>query len=104
MNETLSCLLATAMGLVLGAIFFWGLWWTVRRGVASPRPAMWFLGSLLLRTSIVLAGLYVVGRGHWERLLLCLLGIVIARLVVTQLTRPPETALHGTPREARNAP
>ena len=104
MNETLSCLLATAMGLVLGAIFFWGLWWTVRRGVASPRPAMWFLGSLLLRTSIVLAGLYVVGRGHWERLLLCLLGFVVARLVVTRLTRPQEAVLLGTPREARNAP
>ena len=26
--------------------------------------------------------------GHWERLLLCLLGFVIARLVVTWLTRP----------------
>ena len=104
MNETLSRLLATAAGLVLGAIFFWGLWWTVRKGVASPRPAAWFLGSLLLRTGIVLAGFYVVGRGHWERLLLCLLGFVVARLVVTRVTRPTETAAHGTPREARDAP
>ena len=37
------------------------------KGVASERPALWFLGSLLLRTSITLAGFYFVGAGHWER-------------------------------------
>jgi F1F0 ATPase subunit 2 len=46
-----------------------------------------FLGSLLLRTSIALAGFYFVSGGHWDRLLACLLGFVIARLIVTRLTR-----------------
>ena len=49
---------AGAVGLVLGAVFFGGLWWTVRKGVASPRPALWFVGSMLLRTGVVLAGFY----------------------------------------------
>jgi F1F0 ATPase subunit 2 len=40
--------------------------------------------------SIALAGFYVVSRGHWERLLLCLVGFVIARLVVMWLTRTSE--------------
>ena len=85
------CLLALALaaGVLLGAIFFGGLWWTVRKGVSSKRPALWFFGSLLLRMSIALAGFYFVRGGHWERLLLCLLGFVLARLVVTWLTRPP---------------
>ena len=39
-------------GALLGAFFFGGLWWTVQKGVASERPALWFLGSLLLRTGI----------------------------------------------------
>lgn len=104
MNEVLSWVVATGAGLGLGAIFFAGLWWTIRKGVASPRPALWFLGSLLLRTSIVLAGFYVVGRGHWERMLLCLLGFVVARFVVTWLTRPPGAVSPGTTREARSAP
>jgi F1F0 ATPase subunit 2 len=49
-------------GVLLGAIFFGGLWWTVRKGVSSKRPALCFFGSLLLRTSIALAGFYFVGR------------------------------------------
>ena len=89
MNEVLSLALALAAGVLLGAVFFGGLWWTVRKGVSSEQPALWFFGSLLLRMSIALAGFYFVGRDHWERLLLCLLGFVMARLVVTWLTRPP---------------
>ena len=89
MNEFLSLALALAAGLLLGAIFFGGLWWTVHRGVSSQQPALWFFGSMLLRMSIALAGFYFVGREHWERWLLCLLGFVLARLVVTWLTRPP---------------
>jgi F1F0 ATPase subunit 2 len=88
MNETLTLALAWLAGLLLGAIFFGGLWWTVRKGVLSPHPALWFFGSLLVRMSIALAGFYFVGRGHWERLLACLLGFVLARLAVTWLTRP----------------
>jgi len=76
-----------AAGLLLGAFFFGGLWWTVRKGVSSQRPALWFFGSLLLRMSITLAGFYFVGHENWERWLTCLLGFVLARLVVTRLTR-----------------
>ena len=103
MNETLPMVLAWAAGAMLGAIFFGGLWWTVRKGVSSQRPVLWFAGSLLLRTSIVLTGFYFVSGGHWERLLLCLLGFFMARLVVTRLpgssgesqTRPTQEASHA---------
>ena len=91
MNETLTLVLALVTGVLLGAIFFGGLWWTVRKGVSSERPALWFLGSLLLRTSITLTGFYFVSRGDWQRLLMCLLGFLIARPIVTRLTRPVET-------------
>ena len=68
MNEFLSLALALAAGLLLGAIFFGGLWWTVRKGVSSQQPALWFFGSLLLRMSVALAGFYFVGREDWQRL------------------------------------
>jgi F1F0 ATPase subunit 2 len=87
MTEDLNLVLATVAGVLLGAIFFGGLWWTVRKGTSSQQPALWFLGSLLLRTSTALAGFCLVGRVHWERLLVCLLGFVMARYIVTRLTR-----------------
>ena len=89
MNEVLFLVPPLAAGLVLGAFFFGGLWWTVIRGVSSPRPALWFIGSMLLRMSITLAGFYFAGRENWERWLLCLLGFILARFVVKWLTRPP---------------
>ncbi|CAN5297678.1 ATP synthase subunit I [soil metagenome] len=87
MNEHLGLILPFLAGILLGAIFFGGLWWTICRAVDSRQPALWFLSSLLLRTSMALAGFYFVARGHWENLLLCLLGFVAARLAVTWLTR-----------------
>ena len=89
MTDTLTLAWALGMGVVLGAFFFGGLWWTVRKHSACRRPALLFLSSFLLRTNIALAGLYFVAGGHWDRLLACLFGFVIARLVVTKLTGPP---------------
>jgi F1F0 ATPase subunit 2 len=89
MNNILILALALGAGLLLGAIFFGGLWWTVHQGVSSKRPALWFLGSRLLRMSLVLVGFYFVGRGDWRRLVACLIGFIIARLIVLRLTRTP---------------
>jgi len=90
MNETLSLVPALVTGVLLGVIFFGGLWWTVQKVVSSQWSALWFIGSLLLRMSIALTGFYFIARGHWERLLLCLFGFVIARLIFTRLTRVVE--------------
>jgi F1F0 ATPase subunit 2 len=89
MNELLSLAPALAAGLLLGAFFFGGLWWTVIRGVSSPRPALWFFFSMLLRMSVTLAAFYFVGREDWRRWLLCVVGFVLARLAVKWLIRPP---------------
>ncbi len=103
MSEALMLALAGVAGLFLGAIFFGGLWWTVRKGVASSRPALWFVGSSVLRTGVVLTGLYVVAGGAWQRLLLCLLGFVVARSIVTWLTPPPISAPRARTARARHA-
>ena len=87
MIETLNLLPALVAGVLLGAIFFGGLWWSVRKGLWSRHPALWFLGSLLLRTSITVTGFYFVASGHWERLLVCLLGFIMARHILAWLTQ-----------------
>jgi F1F0 ATPase subunit 2 len=82
MTETWSLAPALAEGVLIGVLFFGGLWWTVRKGVSSQRPSIWFFCSLLARMSIALSGFYFVGREHWDRWLLCLLGFILARLIV----------------------
>jgi F1F0 ATPase subunit 2 len=104
MNEPMSLVLACVAGVVLGVAFFGGLWWTVSKGLSSPRPALWFFGSLLLRTSITLAGFYYVSQGDWEKLLACLLGFLTGRAVVTWLTRPPAEKRTDLAKEAGHAP
>ena len=100
MNETLTLMFAWATGAALGVIFFGGLWWTVRKGVLSKQPALWFLGSLLIRMSIVLAGFLFIGRGHWQRLVICLAGFIMGRLFVMWITR---SSVMTQPRQTQGA-
>ncbi len=86
MNSTLIWMLAGAAGVGLGAFFYGGLWWTVRRGVSARHPALWFVGSLLVRLSVVGAGFYLVGNGHGQRLVRCLIGFILARILVLMVT------------------
>ncbi len=105
MSDGLALVLAFLAGALLGVFFFGGLWWTVQKGVTSKRPALWFLGSLLLRTCVILAGFYLVSQGHWSRLVASLLGFVIARIVVVRrLTRPPAEARTQSEEETGFAP
>jgi F1F0 ATPase subunit 2 len=103
MNEIFSVVPALVAGVLLGVMFFGGLWWTVRKGLSSTRPASWFVGSLLLRTSMTLVGFYVVADGHWEGLLAGLVGFTIARPIVTRFTDLAEKPT-SLPQEARHAP
>jgi F1F0 ATPase subunit 2 len=86
MNDPFTWILAWAAGVALGAVFFGGLWWTVKKGASSSRPAILFLTSVVLRMAIVMIGFYLVSAAQWQRLLACLAGFVVARLAVTWLT------------------
>jgi F1F0 ATPase subunit 2 len=104
MNDLLIGGLVWLAGLLLGAMFFGGLWWTVRKCLSSTRPTLWLLSSLLLRTGITMIGFYLVADGYWQRLLLCLLGFIMARLMVTRLTRSGAETQTGSLTETSHAP
>ncbi|MDR3378228.1 MAG: ATP synthase subunit I [Verrucomicrobiae bacterium] len=104
MNNVIFLTLALVAGLALGTLFFGALWWTVRRGISSRWSAFWFFGSMFLRMGIVLTGFYFVGRGDWMRLVACLFGFVIARIIVTRLTRTRVENAASIAKESRHAP
>jgi len=87
MNDIVYMILAFIVGLLLGTIFFGGLWVTVRKLATSKMPALWFLGSFFLRVSITLLGFYYISSGSWQRLLICVAGFITARYSVIYFTK-----------------
>ena len=87
MNAIGLILASLAAGMVLGAVFFGGLWWTVTRGLTAASPAMWFGLSALLRIAIAVCGLYYFARLGLPSLIACLCGFLIARGTIKRLTR-----------------
>ena len=82
MNEILVLILSLVAGVFFGLLFFGGLWLTTKQLQTSKAPALFFLFSFILRTAVVLAGFYFVSAGDLTRLVLCLVGFVIARFLM----------------------
>jgi F1F0 ATPase subunit 2 len=95
MMNDLRLLVPLLAGMVLGVVFFGGLWLTIQRAMSSPRAGLWFFGSLLLRMAIVLVGLYFACGDTWQRWLAALLGFTVARLVITRISHPAIVNLEG---------
>ena len=102
--DVFALLPALAVGGFLGWVYFGGLRWTVRRGLASPAAAAWFAGSFLLRSAFCLVGFYWIGAADPLRLLACLGGFIIARMIVTKLTGAGVFASAAENSEPRHAP
>ncbi len=87
MNEISNIVLPFIVGWLLGVVFFAGLWLTVKKLISSKMPALLMIGSLFFRISIVMAGFYFVGLGNWKKLVVCLIGFVVARFAVIHYTK-----------------
>ncbi|NCC24039.1 MAG: ATP synthase subunit I [Deltaproteobacteria bacterium] len=81
-------LVAGGLGLVAGAIFFLGLWWTIRLGIGRPMAGLWFMGSLAARLVLAIALLWPVIEGHWLLALSWLSCFLLVRLVLTKILGP----------------
>jgi F1F0 ATPase subunit 2 len=79
-------------GVLLGAFFFGGLWWTIRSSPPSQWSGLFFAGSLLIRMAVAVTGFYLVSHGEWRKLVACLAGFLLARIAVTRLIRIPAAA------------
>jgi F1F0 ATPase subunit 2 len=89
-NSVFFIAIALITGFAMGMFYFGSLWWTVRRLPKARRAGLFALGSLLVRTAAVLLVFYLVMGGRWERLLACLAGFIVARIVLVRRLRPAE--------------
>jgi len=89
MSELLQLPAAFMAGLLLGVLFFWGLWITVHRLDRAPHPARRMLASYVLRFALVLAAFYFLVRyGDWQQLLAAVAGFTLARIIVVHTKMP----------------
>ena len=84
-------------GLIIGAIFFFGLWITVKKIARAKMPALIFMVSLFCRISVALIGFYFISMGSWKKMLICLLGFVTARWLI--MLRIPLNVLNQAERK-----
>ncbi len=76
--------LALLAGALLGILFFAGLWWTVNQLQSSQHVALLFIISLLVRSTIVIAGFYFIIGKDWHNLVAGLFGFMLVRLITTR--------------------
>jgi F1F0 ATPase subunit 2 len=85
-NELPFLAAAAGAGLLLGGLYFAGLWWTVQRMRVAGSPFNLYFGSLIARLVLVLAAFYgILTIGGWTQLLASLFGFVVARLLLIWL-------------------
>jgi len=82
MNEIFKLVFSLGAGILVGVIFFGGLWFTVTKVVSSGKASLWLVISWLIRNGILLTAFYFVSNGQWEKLLVCLFGFFVARVVI----------------------
>ncbi len=74
-------------GVILGVIFFGGLWLTVQKGLRSKMTGLVFMGSFIVRMAIIVLGFYYVGADNWQKMMVCLGGFLLARIAITHITQ-----------------
>jgi F1F0 ATPase subunit 2 len=76
---------AFLIGIALGALYFWGLWLTVRWLPVARWPGLAAMGSFLGRLAILLLGLVLIARGgRWWALLAALIGVIVGRTLLVR--------------------
>lgn len=84
-----SLALSLITGALLGFVYFFGLWITLRQLPRRNNPGLWMLSSLPLRLGFVLSGFYLIMRvTGWQGLLAALLGFTLVRLIIVRRYGP----------------
>lgn len=75
------------MGIVLGIVFFGGLYLTTKKLPYAKNPALLMFLSITLRMIILLGGLYFVFDGDFIKLLVAIAGIFISKYIIVYFVK-----------------
>lgn len=86
MTDILLLMPSFLVGILVGVFFFMGLWYTTKKLMDAKHPALWALGSMVVRVAVTLVSFYLVGAGDLRKLLACLVGFILSRIFVMRIT------------------
>ncbi|MCW9705850.1 ATP synthase subunit I [Fodinibius salsisoli] len=89
MDTSYYILISLIAGLLLGTIYFMGLWYTVKKITGKGRPYLLVFCSFVIRISLVLFGFYLLVLLHWSYLILAFLTFLLTRqMIIHKIGKP----------------
>jgi F1F0 ATPase subunit 2 len=79
-------------GVVLGLVFFGGLYWSVQQLPTVKHPGLLMMASLLMRMAVLLTGLYFLMAGEIKNLLAAVVGVMLMKFVMIARVREKPAA------------
>lgn len=80
------------VGFAVGILYFLGLWLTLSRYTGKEHFGSKLLVSFLIRLALAISVFYFFMQNDWQRLILLLIGFLIARQVMIRRIGEPITA------------
>lgn len=71
------------IGIVLGLLFFGGLYFTVQKINEVKYPGLLMTVSLFLRMAGLVVGFFFLAKGGYKDILFALIGVILARFILT---------------------
>ena len=88
MNELIAILISISSGIILGMVYFGGLWLTLQRVRTTKQPALLTLASFMGRSALCILGFYLISGIGLRGLALCLAGFVLVKIALIRMLGP----------------
>ena len=75
-------IIAFIVGILVGSLFFGGLYLTVKKLTSLKYPALFMILSLIVRLVILAGGIYLIMDGGIKNVLSAMAGIILVRFVM----------------------
>lgn len=74
-------------GLIMGLVFFGGLYWSVEKLPQTKNPALLMLASLLVRMAVLMTGFVLLFKRSVAEGMAALVGIVVVKFMLIAFTK-----------------
>ena len=70
------------IGLLLGILYFGGLYYSTKKFNKVKRPALFMILSFIIRMGILLIGFYYLAKIDYRNVLIGLVGVILVRVIM----------------------